>query len=186
MDLSEEKEIIERAKKDREVFGRLYDEYYSRIFGYVLKRTANLEISRDITSETFLKAMKNLWKFHWRNIPFSSWLYRIANNEIANYFRRNKLLVIPLEKIPDPISVSNPVAEFIEAEERLKNHQDFLKVQKNIALLPVKYQEVIALRFLEKKKIKEICEILGKKENTIKSLLHRGLEQLRKNFPETL
>jgi RNA polymerase sigma-70 factor (ECF subfamily) len=49
-------------------------------------------------------------------------------------------------------------------------------------LLPVKYQEVIVLRFFEDKQIKEICQILDKREGTVKSLLHRGLERLRKSM----
>lgn len=54
-----------------------------------------------------------------------------------------------------------------------------MTIQEKIFKLPVKYQEVIVLRFFEKKKIKEIAEILGKKQGTIKSLLHRGLEKLK-------
>ena len=179
MTLKEEKELIKKAKRDPEVFGKLYDEYYPQIFGYTLKRVANLEIAQDITSETFFKALKKLWQFRWRNISISSWLYRIANNEIANYFRKNKYKLVSLEKIPEPIAVANPSTEILEAEHKLKKHQDFLMLQEKISKLPVKYQEVITLRFFEKKKIKEIVEILGKKEGTIKSLLHRGLEKLK-------
>ncbi|XOB40371.1 MAG: RNA polymerase sigma factor [Candidatus Nealsonbacteria bacterium] len=179
MNLKEEKELVKRAKKNLEVFGELYDQYYSQIFGYVLKRTADLEISQDITSETFFKALKNLWQFRWKNISISSWFYRIANNEIANYFRKNKYKPVSLEKIPEPLAVSNPFAEIIEAEQELKKHQDFLILQEKISKLPIKYQEVIILRFFEKKKIEEVAEILGKKEGTVKSLLSRGLEKLR-------
>jgi len=181
MDLNEEKELVKKAKKDPEAFGKLYDQYYSQIFGYILKRVANLDIAQDICSETFLKALKNLWKFKWKGISFSFWLFRIANNEVSNYFRKNKNK-IPLEKIPEPTSFSNPSTEILEAEEKLKEYQDFLKIQKRISKLEIKYQEVITLRFFEKKKIKEIAEILGKREGTIKSLLHRGLEKLRKDF----
>ena len=179
MDLNEEKELIKQAQKDPEVFAKLYDEYYPKIFGYTLKRVANFEIAQDITSETFFKALKKLWQFRWRNISFSAWLYRIANNEIANYFRRNKYKPVSLDKVPKPIAVHNPETEILEAEQELKKYQDFLKIQEKILKLPIKYQEVIALRFFEKKKIKEICEILGKKEGAVKSLLHRGLEKLK-------
>ena len=55
MKLEEEKELVERAKKYPEAFGELYDIYYSKIFGYILKRVADIEIAQDITSETFLK-----------------------------------------------------------------------------------------------------------------------------------
>ncbi|HDZ54493.1 MAG TPA: RNA polymerase sigma factor [Candidatus Nealsonbacteria bacterium] len=183
MDLKEEKKLIQKAKQNPEVFGRLYEQHYPKIFGYILKRTANFEIAQDITSETFFKALKKLWQFHWKNIPFSSWLYRIANNEIANYFRKNKHKPVPLESIPEPFSTSNsnPSADILEAEEELKKHQDFLVLQKEISKLSAKYQEVIILRFFDKKQIKEIAEILGKREGTIKSLLHRGLEKLRQS-----
>ena len=67
----------------------------------------------------------------------------------------------------------------METQEKLKQYQNFLKIQEKISQLSIRYQEVITLRFFEKKKIKEICEILGKKEGAVKSLLHRGLEKLK-------
>lgn len=180
----EDKELVKKAKKDAEAFGKLYDKYYSRIFGYILKRVANLDLAQDITSEIFLKALKNIGGFRWKNVPFSAWLYRISNNEISNYFRKNKYN-ISLDKVKEPLGASNLEAEYMEAQDKLERHRDFLKIQEKIAVLPVKYQEVLALRFFEGKKIKEIADILGKREGTIKSLLHRGLEQL-KDFLETL
>lgn len=185
MDLEDERKLIEKAKKDPEAFSKLYDEYYSQIFGYILKRVANLDITQDICSETFLKVLKNLWKFRWQNVPFSSWLYRIANNEIANFFRKRKYKSVSLEKISEPVEFSNPFSETLKAEEELKKYQDFLRIQKEISKLKIKYQEVIVLRFFEKKEIREIAQILGKKEGTIKSLLHRGLETLKKKFNAT-
>ena len=61
MELRKEKELIREAKKNPEIFGKIYDQYYSQIFGYIFKRVANLEIAQDITSETFFKALKKLW-----------------------------------------------------------------------------------------------------------------------------
>ena len=181
MDLIEEKELVERARRDPEVFGKLYDQYYSQIFNYILRRVANLEIAQDLTSEVFFKTLKNLGQFHWRNVPFSSWLYRIAINQITDYFRKGKHEMFSLEEIPDSITPSNPsFDEVLEAEEELRRHEDFLLLHENISKLPIKYQDVITLRFFENKQIKEIGEILGKREGTIKSLLHRGLKKLKK------
>ena len=182
MDLSEEKELVERARRDPDAFGKLYDQYYSQIFGYALKRVANVEIAEDITSEVFFKALKNLGKFRWRKISFSFWLYRIATNQITDYFRKNKRRMFSLEEISDPVSVSNPLieTEVLQAEEELKRYEDFLILHESIAKLPVKYQEAITLRYFESKPIKEVAEILGRREGTIKSWLHRGLEKLRK------
>jgi RNA polymerase sigma-70 factor (ECF subfamily) len=76
------------------------------------------------------------------------------------------------------IADQSPEAEILEAEEELQRNEKFLILQKSITMLPIKYQEVITLRFFENKQVKEISEILGKREGTIKSLLHRGLEKL--------
>lgn len=179
MELKEEKALIKKAQRNPEVFAKLYDQYYGQIFGYILKRTANLEVAQDITSETFFKALKKLWQFKWQNISFSAWLYRIATNETTNFYRKNKQKWVSLEKIQEPVNEANPNSETIEAEQELQNHQNFVFIQKKINSLSIKYQEVIILRFFEKKPIKEIAEILDKREGTVKSLLHRGLAKLR-------
>ena len=184
MDLGEEEKLVRQARKSPDAFAQLYDQYYPKIFGYVLRRSANIEVAQDITSETFLKALGKLWQFRWRNVSFSSWLYKIATNEINQYFRKAEYKKsISLEELQEQgfelPSSHDPEGELIEAQEKLEQHQDFLEIQEKISRLSAKYQEVIALRFFEKKQINEIAEILGKREGTIKSLLHRAVEQLR-------
>jgi len=66
-----------------------------------------------------------------------------------------------------------------QLETELKQHEDFKIIQSHVQSLDIKYQEVLALRFFEKKDIKEISAILEKPEGTVKSLLSRGLEKLR-------
>ncbi len=180
-DLKQESLLVNRAKNDPQAFGELYDEYYPQIFGYILKRTVNFEVAQDVTSEVFFKALKNIGKFRWQGVPFSSWLYRIATNEIANSFKGDSRRKILIEQLLESVPQYSPTpdVEIARAEEELKKHGEFLALNEAIVKLPVKYQEVITLRFFEKKQLKEIGEILDKKEGTIKSLLHRGLEKLR-------
>ena len=182
MDLSEQNKLVEKARQNPEAFGELYDQFYNPIFSYVLKRTARVQIAQDITSEVFFKALKNLGQYRsHNNIPFSSWLYRIATNQTNDYFRKNKHDVLSLEDISCVTAISNPSLEeeTLQAEEELKRQEDFLVLHQSISRLPFKYQEVITLRFFEKKQEKEIAQILGKPEGTIKSLLHRGLKKLK-------
>lgn len=179
IDFESEKELVKRARKDPNAFSELYELNYKKIFNYILRRTTNIEIAQDITSETFVKALENIGGFKWKNIRFSSWLYRIASNEIANYFRKNKYKAVSFEKIAPLPSSSNLMEEIIEAEENIQKQKDFLEISRSISKLPPIYQEVISFRFFEKKKISEISEILGKHEGTVKSLLHRGLEKLK-------
>lgn len=186
MNLEQEKALVERAKNNTEAFGVLYDKYYSQIFGYVLRRTANIDIAQDVTSEVFLKALKKIGQFHWRGVPFSSWLYRIAANEVANSFRGKGRREALIQEVTNSTSLSDVSVEveIARAEEELQKHGEFLALHECIAKLSLKYQEVITLRFFEKKQLKEIGEILGKREGTVKSLLHRGLDRLRQHMEE--
>ena len=181
MDINQEKELIHKSKTDSNAFGELYIEYHDRIFGYVLKRTADIITTQDVTSEVFIKALENIKYFHWKGVAFSNWLYQIANHEIVNGHRKTRQARLLFEELKHPsceLERSLEV-EILEAEEQLKEHEQFIAIHKSIADLPVKYQEVIVLRFFEKKQVKEIGEILGKKEGTVKSLIHRGLDKLK-------
>ncbi len=90
MDLIQERYLVEKAKCDPGAFGSLYDANYQKIFGYILRRTADVHVAQDITSEVLFSALKNISKFRWQGIPFYAWLYRITNNKTATcYAHRN-------------------------------------------------------------------------------------------------
>ena len=72
MTQEEEKLLINEAKTSNESFVKLYDYYYPKILGYSFRRTLDLNLSKDITSETFLKALTGIGKYQWKGIPFSS------------------------------------------------------------------------------------------------------------------
>ncbi|MFW0861415.1 MAG: RNA polymerase sigma factor [Dethiobacter sp.] len=180
-----EKELLVRARHCPEAFGQLYNQNYPAILNYCLRRTGDVELAQDITAETFVKALKNFASFEWRGNSFSAWLYRIAGNELASYFRRKTYKAASLEHLHEsqgfePVASYELEAEVVAAQEELARHQEFLACRQQISQLPLKYQEVIALRFFSGKNLKEIAEILGKPEGTVKSLLHRGLKRLRK------
>ncbi len=132
MDLDREKYLVLQAKIDASAFGELYDEYYGKIFSYVLKRTADVVASQDITSEVFLKALDNIKLFEWRGIHFSAWLYRIADNEIKNCHMRNNRLIRLKEELEETallldISLEQ---EIEQAENHMKKQEVFLTLHK--------------------------------------------------------
>jgi RNA polymerase sigma-70 factor, ECF subfamily len=87
------------ALTDPLAFGELYDLYYPKIFNYILRRIGEVAIAADITSDVFFKVMKNLVKFEWQDIPFSSWIYKIASNEINTHFRKKRFWFLSLETL---------------------------------------------------------------------------------------
>jgi len=189
MNLARERALIEDARDNPESFGMLFETHYPAVFGYILKRVADPAVAQDIVAETFLKAVQNLHKFKWQDVSVANWFYKIATNEMRMYFRRNKYAPRSLDELfesdgYEPVSSEDIQAEAIEAQRSVERQQRFIEAQKLLVTLPVKYQEVIVLRFVEKKKLKEIALIIGKKEGTVKSLLSRALTKLRKELSE--
>jgi RNA polymerase sigma-70 factor (ECF subfamily) len=184
MTIDEERLLLLKIKRDLRNFGILFDVFYKSIFNYIFRRVADYDVSRDIASETFLKAYININSFIWKKISISSWLYRIATNEINLYFRKTKNYPVSLDKLIennmfDRPETDNYITEKELFEKELNLHNEFLEVQKNLTKLDFKYQEVLSLKYFEKKTIIEIADILNKKEGTIKSLLSRGINKLR-------
>lgn len=186
MNLAEEKQLLEKIKGNHEFFGIVFDAYYKPIFNYIFHRVAEYDVSRDIAADTFLKAYLKIHSFVWKDISVLTWLYRIATNEINQYYRKNKTAKLVHETF---LNRADKLFEFDDyktekqlLEQELKQDEDFAKAQRCLKQLDLKYQEVLSLRFFEKRSILEIAEILDKKEGTIKSLLSRGIEKLKIEF----
>jgi RNA polymerase sigma-70 factor, ECF subfamily len=182
----DEKALLESIRSDPKHFGVLFDHYYKPIFAYVYRRVTDYDLARDIAAETFLKAFLKIKSFEWKGVPVSAWLYKIATNEVNYFFRKQRYDPLKLHSIFEIETLkrkqSSGEDERERLEEELQMHRDFLLVTTQLKKMDVKYQEVIALRYFENKDYAEISVILGKPEGTIKSLLSRGLEKLRKEI----
>ena len=87
--VSEEK-LIKLAQEDHYNFGPLYKNYFERIANFIYHRVDDKDLAFEITSQVFYKALDNIKKFRSQGVPFSAWLFRIATNEVNQYFRKNK------------------------------------------------------------------------------------------------
>ena len=179
-----EEQLLRQIEYDPQKFGELYDAFHYKIFGYVFRRTMDYEAAKDITAEVFLKAYVNIGKFKWRNVSVLYWFYKIATNELNKYFSSRNYSPHSLSRIQEEYGInitdhSNPETENIKLQEEREKHKEFIKINECLKKLDKKYQDVIALRFYEKKSLKEIAIILDKKQGTIKSLLSRGIEKLK-------
>lgn len=178
MNLEQERDLVERARDSAEAFGELYDMYYDRIFGYALRRSADIDIAKDITSAVFFKALRHIKNYRWEGIPFSHWLYRIANREIVDLYHKKKRETS--YEVATNASNTALREELVAGVNELRKHEDYLDLQNYISKLPSKYQEVVILKYFEDMDITQIAGVLHKPEGTVKSLLHRGIEKLRK------
>jgi RNA polymerase sigma-70 factor, ECF subfamily len=178
-----EAELLRSIRNKPERFSELFKLYYRPIFGYILRRTGNFENTADIAAETFLKAFQHIHNFKYTGISVKVWLYRIATNEVNLYFRHKQKhnSIFDTLNIEDRNIFNNYMEEDRnDIETELQKHNQFVAILMELKTMPVKYQDVIALRYFEGKTNKEITEILNINEGTLKSLLSRGLEKLRK------
>lgn len=178
--IEDEKKLVGAAQADPEQFRDLFNLYHDMIFNYVLRRTANAVLSQDITANTFLKALDNLSKFKWKGVSFAAWLYRIATNEI-NQSYRGQNRTIPLSDAVARKTAEDGSADLalLRAEEEVIRNEKFRRMHRALSQLEVKYQSVLSLKYFENKSTKEIAEILGISENTVKTHTRRGLIKLR-------
>lgn len=173
-ELKEEAKIIQRAKQDPEVFGLLYEKYYKPVFLFVNRRTDNSDTTADVTSQVFLKAMLNLHQWKFKGVPFSAWLFRIAANQVNEYYRtinakrtislRTDHVSLLLEEMDvsistDPIEVIPQLLGYLDEEEI----------------------EILELRYFEQRSFKEVAFILNISEGNAKVRIHRILKKLKKH-----
>jgi RNA polymerase sigma-70 factor (ECF subfamily) len=172
--LDEDQVLVSAAWQDPEATGRLFDKYYSEIFGYIFHCTFNSTVAEDLTSNVFLAVFRHLGRYKWRQIPFRAWLYRIATNEVRMHWRRQKRIkIVGLQPDNNEYVANQSTTGSIEsAEEHRLLHKSLLELR-------MKYRTVIILRYFEDKAIAEICEITARKEGTVKTQLHRGLAKLQ-------
>ncbi|HTA81584.1 MAG TPA: sigma-70 family RNA polymerase sigma factor [Bacteroidia bacterium] len=173
--LSEQREI-EAAKADPARFEVLYNRYYEPILQFVYKRVEGKEAAFDITSQVFLNAMLKLSQFKFMGSPFSSWLYRIALNEINTMYRKDKVqrsIKVEEHELKSVIQEINPDDDIDE---------QYKKVEEALNDFEEEDIQLIELRFFEKRAFKEIGDILNMTENNAKVKLYRLLDKLKLNL----
>lgn len=167
-----ENQLIEEARKDPARFGLLYEKYYRQIFVFVFRRTGDEDIAGDIVSDAFLKAMVALPKYEFKGLPFSSWLFRIALNEVNMFYRKDKReRNVSLEQS----DLKNIITE---AGEENTAEADRMVMQL-LSSLTAEEMQFIELRFFEKRAFAEVAEILGITENNAKVRTYRILDKLK-------
>ena len=168
----EERELVERAKRDPREFGALYDRHFQQIYRFVYSRVREQTAAEDVTSEVFMKALKAMPRYQDTGRPFAAWLYQIAVNAIADRYRTLR----PAQTLDDfhDLSVAGPALEDLAA------HRDEVRrIWALVEALPPQQRTALVLKFQEDMKIEDIAVAMGKSPGAVKLLIHRGVTRLR-------
>ncbi|WP_425555862.1 ECF subfamily RNA polymerase sigma factor, BldN family [Kitasatospora nipponensis] len=172
-------ELVERAQAgESEAFGRLYDHYCDTVYRYIYYRVGSRATAEDLTSETFLRALRRIGTFTWQGRDFGAWLVTIARNLVADHFKSSRF------------RLEVTTGEMLDSNECERSPEDsVLESLSNAALLDAvrrlnpQQQECVTLRFLQGLSVAETARIMGKNEGAIKTLQYRAVRTLARLLP---
>ncbi|MEU0156436.1 RNA polymerase sigma factor [Micromonospora fulviviridis] len=168
--------LVARAQAgDAEAFGEVYDRYVDQVFRFVYRRVLDRQVAEDLTSETFLRALRNLAAFRPAGGDFAGWITTIARNLTINHLQSHQRRERPVAEVHEPVSTGVVAGPEAAAVERLTREALIAGIAK---LSPVQRQ-CITLRYLRELSIEETAQALGRTPAAVKSLQHKALKALR-------
>ena len=166
--------VYSEPRMDKHAFEQFYKVNIDRIYRYVFFRVGrNVAVSEDLVSEIFMKALKNFHKFD-PAISQSAWIYRIAHNHLANYFRDQKKDV-DLEDVSFTLAGEDGRKTFEAREEEMKLYEVLDR-------LPPEDRKLVTMKYLEGYSYKEMASIIEKKSDALKVATHRAMKKLKVCF----
>lgn len=171
-----EKALIKRCQRgDRQAFDELIRLYYDYVSGFLIKNTADEQLTEDLTQETFLKMINGIEKFDpGGSASFGTWLITIAKNCYIDHLRRKRIYPENIDELQ--IEDDKNVAD--EVERKLEYEQ----VMSALEALPPEQAIAIRLKYVEDMTLAQIAERFGVQQKTVKSRIHDGTVMLRKRL----
>ena len=163
------KTLVEKAKcGDKEAYEELFSLVYNDLYKMALSILRNPSDAKDAVQDTFLSAFKNFNTLI-NDASFKSWITKILKNKCVAILNRNKRIIEPLEDYPSSYGNTDDVDNDLSFDNMLKSLND-------------KEREIFKLKFKDGFTIKQISKLLNLNENTIKTILNRGKNKLRKKI----
>ena len=154
---------------DRKAFRMLMDRYEKKLFNAAYRVVGDYEDAMDATQSTFVKAYENLPSFD-PSRRFFSWVYRILLNESLNILKSRRRF----DTLDDTITVESK-----NPEERYDDRETGRRVQSALMDLKKDHRVVIVLKHYQEMSYREMSEVVGVPEKTIKSRLFSARRQLK-------
>jgi RNA polymerase sigma-70 factor, ECF subfamily len=160
---------VARAKDgDADALRFLYLRYADNVYGYVCSIVRDDFEAEDVTQQIFAKLLTALGRYEPRVVPFSAWILRVAHNAAIDHVRTRRPVL--LEEVHPPEA---------ETDDGAGSRERFADLRLALDALPTEQRDVIVLRFLVGLSPREIAERMGRSEDAVHGLQHRGRRRLR-------
>src|SRR3954471_10370286 len=161
---------IRRAKQgDEDAMRFLYLRYADNVYGYICSIVRDEHEAEDVTQQIFAKLLTALQRYEPRSVPFSAWILRIAHNAAIDHMRARR--AVPCEEVRSP-----------DLEDANLSRERANDLKAALAKLPQEQRDVIVMRFVLGLSPREIAERIGRSEDAVHGLQHRGRTTLRREL----
>lgn len=177
LDEAESSLVARAVKRDPDAFGQLYNLYFERVYRYARLRLGNPTDAEDVTAGVFLSAWRTIDRFTpTHNASFAGWLFRLAHNALVDRYRRVK----PLVSLDNELDAELAQQEVTTPDAVLERRLTFAELHQAMQQLTDEQREVVLLRFVEGLSAREVGDIMGKQEGTVRGMQFRAIEALRR------
>ena len=168
--------LVELAQGgDAEAFGLLYERYVDLVYRYIYVRVGSRHLAEDLTSETFVRALRRIDSFSWQGRDIAAWFVTIARNLITDHAKsaRFRLEVSTADMLDADRRVEAPEAEVLQ-------HLRDTRLLEAVRDLKPEQAECVVLRFLQGLSLAETAAVIGKSEGAVKQLQLRAVRALHR------
>jgi len=182
--LDDDQVLIKKIRKgNKAAFEELMRKYNRKIFNFVIRMVRNDEVAVELTQDFFIKIYTVIDKYNFE-YKFSTWAYRICYNLVIDHIRKNQIQIESLDNDTvsqkEIVSSENYVKDVgfrILSDEEVKTH-----LWKLVDGIPLKFREVILLRYIQELKYEEIADISGLPVGTVKNRIFKAKEMLKQEI----
>jgi RNA polymerase sigma-70 factor (ECF subfamily) len=173
-----DQELVARAIENKQAFTAIVLRYEAPLLRYIIRLGCkNSSAADDLLQEIFIKTYIHLNEYD-PFLQFSSWIYRIAHNEIVSYFRKEKRLSSVLTR-DDLLGLFENITDDAEVVALASEQHTAMEIQAALDRLEPKYRDVIVLKFFEEKSYEEISDILLIPQGTVATLINRAKKKIK-------
>lgn len=171
---------VEAARRDPRAFEALYRKYVAQVYSFALYELRNVQAAEDLTAQVFMRALAGLPGFREQAEPpassFRVWLFQIARNTLSNERRRTRRHPEAPIELAEMMPARDNVAREVVTRDELARAWDA------IDRLPEAGRQAIVLRFVHEMSTREISEVLGRTDGSVRVLIHRAVRRLSRQL----
>ena len=154
-----------------ETLGVLFDRYHTPLYNFYSKLTGDRTLSEDLVQEVFLRILKYRQSYQ-PGTPFRAWIYQIARNARVDHYR----------KTPKHITFEPEMAPAVMPKDSAQHSEESELLHRAMMQMPEEKREILVLSRFQELRYDEIARLLGCELGTVKTRIHRAIQELRQTF----